>query len=119
MHSKNKFVLDPTVYGNAARLFNHCCEPNVTTLGVHNEREKNDETVHNVCNDKTDEKLSNLPRVPRFGLFTIRDVSAGEMLVIEYSAGRSKDQLQKVTPCLCGIKKCKKWLFKGGSARVS
>mmetsp|Transcript_9901 Transcript_9901/g.32736 ORF Transcript_9901/g.32736 Transcript_9901/m.32736 type:complete len:103 (+) Transcript_9901:1017-1325(+) len=52
MHSKNKFVLDPTVYGNAARLFNHCCEPNVTTLGVHNEREKNDETIHNVCNDK-------------------------------------------------------------------
>ena len=80
---------------------------------------KNDETIHNVCNDKTDGKLSNLPRVPRFGLFTMRDVSVGEMLVIEYSAGRSKDQLQKVTPCLCGIKKCKKWLFKGGSARVS
>jgi UDP-N-acetylmuramate: L-alanyl-gamma-D-glutamyl-meso-diaminopimelate ligase len=33
------YVLDPTMYGNAARMLNHSCEPNVTTLEVSMSRE--------------------------------------------------------------------------------
>lgn len=119
-HTKEKFALDPTVFGNAARLFNHSCEPNVTTLEVHNERRENDAvTCHAGMKDGDpgdsgwdgSDKLSNLPRVPRIGLFTMRDVQAGEMLSIDYSPGRTGNKLQKVTPCLCGLPTCKKWLF--------
>jgi histone-lysine N-methyltransferase SUV39H len=119
-HTKEKFALDPTVFGNAARLFNHSCEPNVTTLEVHNERMEDDAvTCHAGLKDGDpgdsgwdgSDKLSNLPRVPRIGLFTMQDVQAGEMLSIDYSPGRTGNKLQKVTPCLCGLPKCKKWLF--------
>ena len=119
-HTKMKFALDPTKFGNAARLFNHSCEPNVTTLEIYNERRENDAvTCHAGVKDghpgdsrwDGSDKVSNLPRVPRIGLFTMRDVKAGEMLSIDYSPGRTGDKLQKVKPCLCGSQKCKKWLF--------
>ena len=103
-HTKERFCTDPAVYGNAARLFNHSCKPNVTTLEVLKEREEN-EKIHNVCHKReesgkdtefpTEEKVSNLPRVSRIGLFTMRDVAAGEMLTIDYLPGRKPEQVQK------------------------
>ena len=99
---QESYVLDPTLYGNAARMLNHSCEPNVTTLEVSMSREGT---------QKVGGDPSKLPRVARVGFFTLRDVAAGEELCIDYSPGRHGDDLQKVMRCFCGSPKCKHWLF--------
>lgn len=99
---QESYVLDPTLYGNAARMLNHSCEPNVTTLEVSMSREGT---------QKVGGDPSKLPRVARVGFFTLRDVAAGEELCIDYSPGRHGDDLQKVMRCFCGSPKCKRWLF--------
>ena len=65
---QESYVLDPTLYGNAARMLNHSCEPNVTTLEVSMSREGT---------QKVGGDPSKLPRVARVGFFTLRDVAAG------------------------------------------
>jgi len=95
-YSKDKYTIDPTMYGNVARMLNHSCDPNVSTLHI---------IPVNIMGDK-------IPKVPRLVLFAKRDIDAEEELCIDYSPGRDReDQLQKVMRCFCKTSKCKGWLF--------
>ena len=97
----DSFTVDPTIYVNVARMLNHSCEPNVTTLEVTVSRD------NTAGEDETDA----IPRVPRVGFFASRDIQVGEEMCIDYSPGRHGDQLQRVIQCFCGLAKCKGWLF--------
>lgn len=92
------FTIDPTHYGNLGRCLNHNCVPNLTTCEIPVARAPGDG--------------QSMPRVPRVGFFALRDISAGEELSIDYSPGRSGDQLKKVLRCRCDAgAACKGWCF--------
>jgi histone-lysine N-methyltransferase SUV39H len=69
----------PLIYGNVARMLNHSCEPNVTTLEI---------TVARAPVSKDEEETDPTPKVPRVGFFTMRDIQADEELCIDYSPGQ-------------------------------
>ena len=109
-HDRESFTLDPTMYGNAARMLNHSCEPNVTTFEVNNAwggERRGDEEEAAAARERT----RRVPRVARVGFFASRDVAAGEELCIDYSPGKRGKDLQKVMRCFCGTANCKEWLF--------
>ncbi len=98
---EDSFTIDPTRYGNLARCLNHCCSPNLTTCEI---------PVARAPRALSD--APGLPRVPRVGFFALRDISAGEELTIDYSPGRTGDELKKVLRCRCSAgQDCKGWLF--------
>ncbi|KRZ06928.1 Histone-lysine N-methyltransferase SUV39H1 [Trichinella zimbabwensis] len=93
-----KFSIDAKFYGNEARFVNHSCEPNMR--------------VHNVWVNNYHLSL------PRLAFFTIRDISPGEELTLNYymhndipSDSNEIAQHMKIIPCLCGSKSCKRTLY--------
>ncbi|KRX16192.1 Histone-lysine N-methyltransferase SUV39H1 [Trichinella nelsoni] len=93
-----KFSIDAKFFGNESRFVNHSCEPNMR--------------VHNVWVNNYHLSL------PRLAFFTIRDISPGEELTLNYymyndipSDSNQIAQNMKIIPCLCGSKGCKRTLF--------
>ncbi|KRY17066.1 Histone-lysine N-methyltransferase SUV39H1 [Trichinella patagoniensis] len=97
-----KFSIDAKFFGNESRFVNHSvivkCEPNMR--------------VHNVWVNNYHLSL------PRLAFFTIRDISPGEELTLNYymyndipSDSNQIAQNMKIIPCLCGSKRCKRTLF--------
>ncbi|EEH51398.1 set domain protein [Micromonas pusilla CCMP1545] len=95
-----EYTIDATMCGNVARMLNHNCEPNVTTL-----------EVAVVRDPALSGDAARVPKLPRVGFFATRDIEANEELCIDYSPGRRGDDLQEVMECFCGSRKCKGWLF--------
>ena len=95
-----EYTIDATMCGNVARMLNHNCEPNVTTL-----------EVAVVRDPALSGDAARVPKLPRVGFFATRDIEANEELCIDYSPGRRGDDLQEVMECFCGSRKCKGLLF--------
>ena len=72
-------VIDAGVKGNMARLINHSCEPNCTTIRWVVKGED------------------------RIGIFALRDIAQGEEITIDYSWSPSEVGDQ---PCYCGAPSC-------------
>ena len=87
--------------GLAAPLcrMNHSCSPNLTTIEFP------------VTVGPETRETSLFPRIPRIGFFAARDIEEGQQLTLDYSPGRTGEQLKKVLKCCCGLKNCKGWLF--------
>lgn len=100
------FTVDAYKYGNVSHFINHSCDPNLR--------------VYSVWVDTLD------PRLPRIGLFAVRDIQAGEELSFDYmmtgsdidspmSPSKHAKQLKTFVTervyCACGAKNCRKYLF--------
>lgn len=108
-HTSNKQILrthvDPRYCGNAARFFNHSCDPNLCMVAIRGDS-----------------------FIPKLALFTRRNVKRGEELcfdyagqdVLENSVCHTKDELSsdglvhhnqlKLTSCCCGAANCRGFL---------
>jgi len=75
--------IDASRRGNLARFINHSCDPNCVTQKWHVLAES------------------------RVGLFTLRDVKAGEELTFDYNFETVGGQQKE---CLCGAKNCRRFL---------
>ncbi|KAK4159224.1 putative H3 3mK9 histone methyl transferase [Cladorrhinum sp. PSN259] len=83
------------------RFINHSCEPNMRIFAR--------------VGDKVDKHIHDL------ALFAIRDIPAGEELTFDYVDGGQEDEfdqdsqdpekIKDMTPCLCGTKKCRGFLW--------
>lgn len=99
------FTIDPTKVGNVGRMFNHSCDPNLTTIEFPMAVPAGEGGAGG-----GGARLQ-FPRVPRVCFFAARDVEAWEELTLDYSPGRAGDSLKKAVPCRCGTPACKGWLF--------
>lgn len=83
MRLSAKEVIDPTYYGNMARLINHSCDPNCET------------------------RKWNVDGEIEVGIISVKDIHEGEELTFDYKF----DVYQTpYTRCLCGTSKCKGYL---------
>jgi len=90
----DKYVIDGTERGNAARWINHSCEPN--------------------CQPVLVEHASNR-RLDRVMIETLRPIKAGEELTYDYGITleyRHSPRLKKLWACRCGMKNCTGTLLK-------
>ncbi|XP_065674619.1 histone-lysine N-methyltransferase SUV39H2 [Hydra vulgaris] len=87
------FTIDAHEYGNVSHFINHSCDPNLR--------------VFTVWVDTLD------PRLPRLGLFALRDIKQGEELTFDYTCGQkeSKTSNEIKMYCACGAPNCRKYLF--------
>ncbi|XRB06433.1 histone-lysine N-methyltransferase [Pycnococcus provasolii] len=88
-------TIDPTLFGNVGRMFNHCCEPNMTTLEM----------------PAAIEASTVVSTIPRVGFFARVDIAKGSELSIDYCPGRKVSQMRKVERCACGSEKCRGWVW--------
>ena len=110
------FVIDPTLYGNAARFINASCDPTVRPTEF-----------------KAARWAPGLANAPRVLFVATRDIAAGEELTWGYKAGAAQKTEKAVrsvyggrrsqrereaeptpaatdrVPCVCGAACCKKW----------
>ncbi|KAF3786597.1 Histone-lysine N-methyltransferase [Nymphaea thermarum] len=82
------YVIDATKYGNVARFINHSCSPNLMN--------------YQVLVESMDCQLAHI------GLYTSRDIAAGEELAYDY---RYKLLPGKGCPCHCGAANCRGRLY--------
>ncbi|OII76583.1 SET domain-containing protein [Cryptosporidium andersoni] len=89
----NETYIDATYKGNLARFINHSCEPNL---------------VAQKWFVGSDIKV---------GLFSLRDIKAGDELTFDYRLGTSISGDQPFE-CMCGSKLCEKWISNTKDSRV-
>jgi [histone H3]-lysine9 N-trimethyltransferase SUV39H len=97
------YVIDGEYYGGPTRFINHSCEPNCRQYVV--SMNKNDPLIYETA------------------FFAIRDIAVGEELVFDYldkdeqeeedseQAADDETLTEDSIRCLCGAKKCRKWLW--------
>lgn len=95
------YTIDPTKCGNVGRMFNHSCEPSVTTI----------EFAMQYDREQAGDAATQFPKVPRVCFFALKDIEPWEELTLDYSPGRSGAELKKTIPCCCGTNSCKGWIF--------
>ena len=76
-------VIDPTVFGNMARMINHSCDPNCET------------------------RKWRVGGEIEVGIIAVKDIRPGEELTFDYQFDVYRTPL---THCLCGASKCKNYL---------
>nr|CUU00426.1 hypothetical transcript [Hymenolepis microstoma] len=111
----SQFAIDNCHIGNASRFINHSCDPNLT--------------IHHVFIDGAS------PKLPRIAFFAKKNIKEGEELTIDYqlelididgtAKADSSNDVEEITSsfplslpiplnqsskCLCGSKKCRKYL---------
>lgn len=95
------FTIDPTKCGNVGRMFNHSCEPNLTTIEFPMQYDR----------DRVPGEALPFPKVPRVCFFALRDIEPWEELLLDYSPGRTGADLRQTIRCCCGAKRCKGFIF--------
>ncbi|GAV03506.1 hypothetical protein RvY_13915-2 [Ramazzottius varieornatus] len=85
--SKKEYFLDASKRGNLTRFINHGCVPNCVAI--------------NVFWDDTDPK-----RGMHVGIYTVRKISAGQELTLDYSASFWRAKAEAGEYCQCGSRKC-------------
>merc|ERR1712134_13716 len=83
------YSIDPQNYGNFARLINHSCDPNLVKKKVF------------INHDDV--------RFPRVAFFTLRTISVGEELSIDYGY-EVQDTPRGCLNCFCGSDICRQIL---------
>eukprot|EP00656_Telonema_subtile_P042223 TRINITY_DN47723_c0_g1_i1.p1 TRINITY_DN47723_c0_g1~~TRINITY_DN47723_c0_g1_i1.p1 ORF type:complete len:206 (+),score=35.66 TRINITY_DN47723_c0_g1_i1:103-720(+) len=83
-----QYTIDTALMGNAARFVNHSCSPNLVAYDVYEQ--------------------PGCP--PRIIFVTLRDISKGEELCINYHPNQSPpDTVRQL--CACGSENCSGWVF--------
>jgi histone-lysine N-methyltransferase SUV39H len=95
LDEKDLYVVDGEFMGGPTKFINHSCEPN--------------------CRQYTVSYNKHDPRVYDIAFFACRFIPKGEELTFDY-LDKDEDEPMKepgkdATPCLCGAKKCRKWLW--------
>lgn len=89
------YVVDGEFMGGPTKFMNHSCEPN--------------------CRQYTVSYNKHDARVYDLAFFACRDIPAGEELTFDYLDKEEEDEIEDpgedAVPCLCGAKKCRKWLW--------
>uniref|UniRef100_A0A6U0BJ63 SET domain-containing protein n=1 Tax=Ostreococcus mediterraneus TaxID=1486918 RepID=A0A6U0BJ63_9CHLO len=104
--SYERYVIDPTTKGNIARMLNHSCVPNVTTIEI-------------AASEDSLMDFNGKPSlVPRVVFFAVSDIKVGEELCIDYVPKRDAAAMRKELVCYCGNPKvgeanatCRGWIF--------
>jgi len=82
------YTIDATDYGNISRFINHSCEANLLAVSVRVETRD--------------------VRIPRIGIFTMRNIKAFEELTIDYNYYIDKTLPPNLQiPCKCGMPRCR------------
>jgi histone-lysine N-methyltransferase SUV39H len=97
LKEEDLYVVDGEFMGGPTKFINHCCEPNCRQYTV--SYNKHDCKVYDIA------------------FFACRFISAGEELTFDY-LDKDEDEGEEMEepgegaiPCLCGAKKCRKWLW--------
>lgn len=91
------YVVDGEFMGGPTKFMNHSCEPNCRQYTV--SYNKHDFRIYDIA------------------FFACRDIPAGEELTFDYldKEEDDEDEIQEVSPdaipCLCGTRKCRRWLW--------
>ena len=91
------YVVDGEFMGGPTKFINHCCEPNCRQYTV--SYNKHDCKVYDIA------------------FFACRFIPAGEELTFDYldkdesESQEMEEPGEGAIPCLCGAKKCRKWLW--------
>jgi histone-lysine N-methyltransferase SUV39H len=95
INEEDLYVVDGEFMGGPTKFINHCCEPNCRQYTV--SYNKHDCKVYDIA------------------FFACRFIPAGEELTFDY-LDKDEDEAmgepgEDAIPCLCGAKKCRKWLW--------
>jgi len=89
------YVVDGEFMGGPTKFINHSCEPN--------------------CRQYTVSYNKHDPKVYDIAFFACRDIEKGEELTFDYLDKEEGEEIddpgEGAIPCLCGAKKCRKWLW--------
>jgi histone-lysine N-methyltransferase SUV39H len=89
------YVVDGEFMGGPTKFINHSCEPNCRQYTV--SYNKHDAKVYDIA------------------FFACRDIEKGEELTFDYLDKEEGEEMddpgEGAIPCLCGAKKCRKWLW--------
>ncbi|KAF2706688.1 SET domain-containing protein [Pleomassaria siparia CBS 279.74] len=89
------YVVDGEFMGGPSKFINHSCEPNCRQYTV--SYNKHDCRVYDIA------------------FFACRDIAKGEELTFDYLDKEDEEEMENpgedAIPCLCGAKKCRKWLW--------
>lgn len=96
-------TIDPTLYGNVGRMFNHCCEPNMTTLEI--------APANEVATQPAPAAGTLVSSIPRVGFFAKCDIPKGTECTLDYCPGRKVHEMRKVERCACGSDRCRGWVW--------
>jgi histone-lysine N-methyltransferase SUV39H len=89
------YLVDGEFMGGPTKFMNHSCEPN--------------------CRQYTVSYNKHDPHIYDIAFFACRDIPAGEELTFDYLDKEEGDEMEDpgedAIECLCGAKKCRKWLW--------
>lgn len=95
LDEKDLYVVDGEFMGGPTKFINHSCEPN--------------------CRQYTVSYNKHDPRVYDIAFFACRFIPKGEELTFDYLDKDDDEPMDEpgedAIPCLCGSKKCRKWLW--------
>lgn len=80
-------IVDATCIANIARYINHSCEPNCNVIPV---------------------RVDSL--IPKLAIFANRDIAVAEEITYSYGGGVTPVNISDCKLCLCGAKRCLKYL---------
>mmetsp|Transcript_13224 Transcript_13224/g.9570 ORF Transcript_13224/g.9570 Transcript_13224/m.9570 type:complete len:113 (-) Transcript_13224:18-356(-) len=89
--------IDAGYYGNEARFINHSCQPNLKSYNL-------------IVDTET-------PTFHHIAFFASHFIKKGEELTLDYHWDKNELDIQKNVPCLCGSRRCRRYLMKAIKAK--